>query len=330
MIEELFDISDWRKIFSKLRLIELAILIIIGSVFLSNGSNSGRPQFIPQYDKSNQSYISNTLFSYPIVLSKSKCLPERLSICLSNPSYVHDCCTSARNKNQVPYETVSSNLLVLFAVGLPVIVISLRSVAWRLYYRSFYQSPTTNFYWILTAWDSLIGLGYALLYAVMITDTLKLYVQAPRPNFNSLKLYVEFIPSDREYYDSDASKSFPSGHSSLSMAGLGFITLLMLADAFSISLKHPLTARFLGHMSMLAVLLSIYTGATRIADFYHFAHDVAVGWMIGGLSAVFAVLFLAGSGLSVGAKLIELDLSLQSAEKARHSEQFLGPPTSEV
>ena len=80
------------------------------------------------------------------------------------------------------------------------------------------------------------------------------------------------------------------------MAGTAFVTFLLLGDAAAAqrrlskgtSEEAPHLAErvlLLRAVAILPVCLSIYTGITRITDYWHHPWDVVTGWAIGGLVA---------------------------------------------
>lgn len=60
-----------------------------------------------------------------------------------------------------------------------------------------------------------------------VTDMMKKIVGRPRPNFIALAEYINNIPTASPKAINEAYQSFPSGHASLSMCGLGFLALVL-------------------------------------------------------------------------------------------------------
>jgi membrane-associated phospholipid phosphatase len=96
------------------------------------------------------------------------------------------------------------------------------------------------------AHDRAIGMFKATAYASSVTTVLKYTIREPRPNDNSTK------------------NSFPSGHTTTSFAFSGFVT-----------------AEHGWGWGSAALLLSTFTGYSRINDNMHRLHDVTAGATIG-------------------------------------------------
>eukprot|EP00966_Prymnesium_polylepis_P330144 7385812-Prymnesium_polylepis.1 len=76
----------------------------------------------------------------------------------------------------------------------------------------------------------------------------------------------------------EGRKSFPSGHTALSFAGLGFLTLYLTARLYHV--------RVGGELWKLPLVLTpwfgaLFVGLSRIADYWHHWEDVLVGGLIG-------------------------------------------------
>lgn len=111
------------------------------------------------------------------------------------------------------------------------------------------------------------------------TDLFKCYVGRPRPD-----LYNRCGAGDKAQFDNcpdlpirkrkDSFKSWPSGHSSLSMNGFLYTTLfLQKAIKGRYSWINVFTTGFL--------IVAFYIGASRIVDFRHHADDVLAGLFLG-------------------------------------------------
>jgi len=96
--------------------------------------------------------------------------------------------------------------------------------------------------WSEKLWDanlSLLGVGLAIASTITVTNTFKNLVGRPRPDFldRCQPLISATNPSvftlstsalcTRTTFLKDGYRSFPSGHSSISFAGLGFLTLFI-------------------------------------------------------------------------------------------------------
>eukprot|EP01137_Pigoraptor_chileana_P021815 Opistho-2@85986 len=132
----------------------------------------------------------------------------------------------------------------------------------------------------------LLGLCVAVLFTGITTDFVKVLVGRPRPDF-----FWRCFPDGIESWSDnqpmctgsvadvrEGRKSFPSGHSSLSFAGLGFLAFYIAGKA------HVFDRR--GHvykmvLFMAPFFLALYVGLTRIRDYWHHWQDVTVGGLLG-------------------------------------------------
>ncbi|KAL8142022.1 hypothetical protein V2J09_015054 [Rumex salicifolius] len=137
--------------------------------------------------------------------------------------------------------------------------------------------------------NAVLGLMYAILMTAVMTSGIKNAVGRPRPDF-----FWRCFPDGNEMYDSvgnvicngqesvvtEGYKSFPSGHSSMSFAGLGFVSLYLAAKMKAFDEK--------GHVAKLCVVITPLLAATMVAisrvdDYWHHWQDVFVGGFLGTL-----------------------------------------------
>ncbi|XBI24318.1 hypothetical protein VPH35_049434 [Triticum aestivum] len=133
-----------------------------------------------------------------------------------------------------------------------------------------------------------LGVIFAVLITAAFTDVIKTAVGRPRPDF-----FWRCFPDGRQVYDqvtggvichgekgflTDGRKSFPSGHTSWSFAGLGFLSLYLSGKIKAFDRK--------GHVAKLCIvilplLLASLVGVSRIDNYRHHWEDVLVGGLIG-------------------------------------------------
>ncbi|KAG0313086.1 hypothetical protein BGZ99_009090, partial [Dissophora globulifera] len=154
--------------------------------------------------------------------------------------------------------------------------------------------------------NGFLGLFLTQSLVLIVTESVKIAVGRPRPDFldRCLSLYdnaYEGTPlhllSDppnmlstssictRQDLLRDGYKSFPSGHSSFSFGGLGYLAMYLAGKL------HLFDER--GHIyKSLVVLAPLIVAAliatSRVADYRHHWQDVTVGSFIGSVFAVFA------------------------------------------
>lgn len=121
---------------------------------------------------------------------------------------------------------------------------------------------------------SALALVVCMLLAMGTAEGLKRLVERERPTSG----HVEPIPGAH----TPSSKSFPSGHATLSMAFYPMIALLW-----------PWASKRMRTIQVtLGILLALFIGFTRLYIGVHWPSDVAVGWAIGGFWALAASAFV--------------------------------------
>lgn len=135
---------------------------------------------------------------------------------------------------------------------------------------------------------AILGLLFAVLITAVITDSIKDAVGRPRPDF-----YWRCFPDGVPNYDNvtedvichgdpkvikEGHKSFPSGHTSWSFAGLGFVSLYLAAKINIFDHQ--------GHVAKLGIvflplLAAALIGVSRVDDYWHHWQDVFAGGLLG-------------------------------------------------
>ncbi|XP_050376443.1 lipid phosphate phosphatase 2-like [Argentina anserina] len=148
------------------------------------------------------------------------------------------------------------------------------------------------FYWkrknVYDLHHAILGLFYSVLITLVITDAIKDAVGRPRPNFfwrcfpDGIGVYEPnngnvMCTGDKNVIK-EGYKSFPSGHSSVSFAGLGFLSWY-LAGKIKVFDRR-------GHSAKLCIVLFPLLGAalvatSRVDDYWHHWQDVLSGSLIG-------------------------------------------------
>ncbi|KAL6543799.1 Lipid phosphate phosphatase 1 [Orobanche gracilis] len=142
----------------------------------------------------------------------------------------------------------------------------------------------------------ILGLLFAVLITGVLTDSIKNATGRPRPDF-----FWRCFPDGQEVYDrlgnvvcngkgsdiKEGHKSFPSGHTSWSFAGLGFLSLYLTGKIKCFDGR--------GHVSKLCVLFfpilaACLVGISRVDDYWHHWQDVFTGGLLGLTVATFCYL----------------------------------------
>eukprot|EP00752_Nemacystus_decipiens_P006027 g5443.t1 len=214
---------------------------------------------------------------YPIRLGDEFCTASELSTCQTQPG--SECCREMEAGKR-PFETVSTMLLWLIYFVVPASFIFVRHLLMQFgQYRG-----------AASLADVVLGMLFCLGVSVTVTDGIKLVVGRPRPNYAALRALVEFGGKGMSSFKGMSIRSFPSGHSSMSMAGTLFVTLVCWGDLSRYASDHKSWRRsLLAYISIFPALISIWVGVSRIRDYWHFQDDVVAGWIIGAASASLAV-----------------------------------------
>ncbi|KAK9063714.1 hypothetical protein SSX86_017586 [Deinandra increscens subsp. villosa] len=134
---------------------------------------------------------------------------------------------------------------------------------------------------------AILGLLFSVLITGVITDAIKDAVGRPRPDF-----FWRCFPDGIDNYDRwgnvichgddkdirEGHKSFPSGHTSWSFAGLGFLALYLTAKIKVFDRR--------GHVAKLCILFlpllaASLVAVSRVDDYWHHWQDVFAGGILG-------------------------------------------------
>lgn len=144
---------------------------------------------------------------------------------------------------------------------------------------------------------AILGLLFSVLITAVLTDAIKDGVGRPRPDF-FWRCFPDGIPA----YDNvttgvlchgeasvikEGHKSFPSGHTSWSFAGLGFLSWYLAGKIKAFDRR--------GHAAKLCIillplLLAALVAVSRVDDYWHHWQDVFTGGILGLVVASFCYL----------------------------------------
>ncbi|RAL46609.1 hypothetical protein DM860_004888 [Cuscuta australis] len=143
---------------------------------------------------------------------------------------------------------------------------------------------------------AILGLLFSVLVTGVITDSIKDAVGRPRPDF-----FWRCFPDGKDVYDKlgnvvchgvenilkDGHKSFPSGHTSWSFAGLGFLSLYLAGKIKAFDSR--------GHVAKLCLIwvpltAAALVGISRVDDYRNHWQDVFAGGLLGLTVATFCYL----------------------------------------
>ena len=211
----------------------------------------------------------------------------------------------------VENQQISNDFMFLVTWALPTLVI----LAFFVYQTKKYKNSKfgdSNFISIPSRWfaladtiDALFCLSGSMFTVGTLTQLLKIQVGRPRPDLfdrcwpgvlsqlpnrlpKSLKLPISadnLLCSENSSTMASAFKSFPSGHSSYSMAACVFLSLYIYRKfaAAGNEQKKTRVSDSLGLcLSLIPIFVSVHVGLTRITDHRHHPTDVVCGWALGG------------------------------------------------
>ncbi|PUU82467.1 phosphatidic acid phosphatase type 2/haloperoxidase [Tuber borchii] len=136
---------------------------------------------------------------------------------------------------------------------------------------------------------SLLGLATSLMLTTFITDVIKNGYGRPRPDLIARCKPKENTPehelvsikvcTERDHHTLyDGFKSFPSGHSSFSWSGLGFLSLFLFGQTRAL---RPGSDMCRVVISVLPALGPLLIALSRTEDYRHDIYDVSIGSLIG-------------------------------------------------
>lgn len=144
---------------------------------------------------------------------------------------------------------------------------------------------------------AILGLLFSVLITGVLTDAIKDGVGRPRPDF-----FWRCFPDGKEEYDKittnvichgeksvirEGHKSFPSGHSSWSFAGLGFLAWYLAGKIRVFDQRGHVAKLCLIFLPLLAASL---VAISRVDDYWHHWQDVFAGGFLGLVVASFCYL----------------------------------------
>lgn len=178
-------------------------------------------------------------------------------------------------------ETVDVVWLFIYAGGVPLVMLLLWTLVLR---QDTHKAHVT-----------ILGLAGSLLLTSFITDVVKDAVGRPRPDLIARCSPAANTPIDElvdisvctetaHHLLHDGWRSFPSGHSSFSFAGLGWLTLFFVSQT---RLLHPGSHLLTVLLCLAPVLGAALIAISRLEDYRHDVFDVVCGSLLGSIVTYF-------------------------------------------
>ncbi|KAI8986406.1 phosphatidic acid phosphatase type 2/haloperoxidase [Pilobolus umbonatus] len=182
-------------------------------------------------------------------------------------------------------ESVPVWALAVLAFVTPIIIIACVSLLIRRSWLDFHSG--------------ILGLCLALSITIMITDVIKITVGYPRPDMFDrcqpppgienpplqLLNYTICTTDPQSHIMREGFKSFPSGHSSFSFAGLGYLSFYLAGKMHLFDEGGHTYKPFVFSFPFLGALL---VAISRLRDYRHHWQDILVGGFIGTVFAYFS------------------------------------------
>jgi diacylglycerol diphosphate phosphatase/phosphatidate phosphatase len=166
-------------------------------------------------------------------------------------------------------------MLFLYSIGIPFAVILIALIVFRAASHKFHVS--------------LLGLAISLVLASSLTNLGKNSIGRPRPDFldrckarpgtpQSSLVGIDVCTETNAHTLQDGWRSFPSGHSSFSFSGLGYLALW---GAGQLHVFRPHANLLRGLLCLLPIIAAAGIAISRTEDYRHDAYDVTAGSLLG-------------------------------------------------
>lgn len=176
-------------------------------------------------------------------------------------------------------ETVTSNALVIYSLVVPCLTIVFFTLV---------LADSRHRSYLL--YISLVGLVFSWLATSLLTNYLKNWIGRHRPDFLARCIPHEDTPINKLVYAidvctstnldrlNDGFRTTPSGHSSESFAGLGFLYLWLCGQLLT---EHPQTGSWRKLIAFLPIVGASVIALSRTEDYRHHFIDIALGSLLG-------------------------------------------------
>ncbi|KAL4921497.1 phosphatidic acid phosphatase type 2/haloperoxidase [Aspergillus aurantiobrunneus] len=143
---------------------------------------------------------------------------------------------------------------------------------------------------------TILGLLTALMLSALLTDIIKNAVGRPRPDLISRCMPRKGTPESKlvlwtvctqanEHILQEGWRSFPSGHSSFSFAGLGYLSLFFSGQ---MHVFRPRTDLCRCLLVLIPLICALLVAISRLDDYRHDVYDVTSGTILGSVVAYFS------------------------------------------
>lgn len=191
------------------------------------------------------------------------------------------------------HERVPPLLLLVIAVIIPMMIL----ILWTLLLPPYNRQSHTYLSRFDRAWDlnlTLLGFFLSLAATITVTNAFKSAVGRPRPDIidrcrpsadaysDELYKLANWTICTRTSLLKDGFRSFPSGHSSISFAGLGFLSLFLAGRLAVLDQRGQVYKTVIVGAPLIAAAV---VAISRLMDYRHHPFDVMFGSSLGMLIA---------------------------------------------
>lgn len=171
--------------------------------------------------------------------------------------------------------------LFFYASGVPLLMVLLWTLLWR---RDLHKAHVT-----------VLGLAISILTTLFLTDVFKDAIGRPRPDLiarcqpdltapQDMLVTINVCKQRDGHVLRDGWRSFPSGHSSFSFAGLGFLAMFLASQTHAL---RPRASMAVVILCLAPLLCAALIAISRLEDYRHGPLDVIGGSILGFAIAYF-------------------------------------------
>ncbi|XP_052015622.1 phospholipid phosphatase 1 isoform X2 [Apodemus sylvaticus] len=207
-------------------------------------------------------------------------------------------CTDSSVKYPYHDSTVTTSILVILGLGLPIFSIIIGETL-SVYFNVLHSNSFVSNHYIATIYKAIGAFLFGAAASQSLTDIAKYSIGRLRPHFlavcnpdwskiNCSDGYIEnFICQGNGDKVREGRLSFYSGHSSFSMYSMLFMALYLQAR-----MKGDWARLLRPTLQFGLIALSIYVGLSRVSDYKHHWSDVLVGLIQGAAVAILVALYV--------------------------------------
>lgn len=235
----------------------------------------------PQHKQHIPEETKRSVHSFPVFFNRGDgapnqyCFPDDIIFCTGNRDSDKPCCGYLRDGVE-PGTQIPAGNLIFNSVILPICILIAASY-WR---------PVQG-----ELGSSLLGFTLSFNLNLLLTEMFKHQVGYPRPNYGSLAALVQYNNTvgggGYGFWEQELFTNIPSGHTSLTTCAALYLAFFFSAKLQLYSPDHNAKRVFGVFLCYTPVLLALWTGGTRLQDYFHSHAAVGLGFVFGAAGAAF-------------------------------------------